>query len=69
MAVVVDKKEKVDKKNGRALILKKKIADNQYIQELNVRGTMKAVEDEAKRFSIITDITVKGQQEMQKQRL
>ena len=29
-------------------------------------GTTKAVEDEAKRFSLITDIMVKGRQEMQK---
>ena len=69
MSVVVDKKVNRDKKDGRASILKEKMEDSVHTQELEARGTPKAIEAEDVRFQTITDIMVKGRQEMQKQKL
>ena len=57
------------KENGRNAVKKTEKEEKAYIKELEVRGTETFAEDEARNYSSLTDIMVKGKKEMQKQRL
>ena len=69
MATVVDKGLKRNPKDGRAAVRKEKKEDKDVTQVLEARGTPKAIEAEGMRFKTITDIMVKGRQELNKQKL
>ena len=66
IAAVNDKKVKMDNNDDQAAMKKEFNDDTNYIRELEARGTTTSLAEETKNFASITDIMVKGRQEMQK---
>ena len=69
MATVIDKDVKAKKEDGRAEVKKEKLKNELLTQSLEARGTPRVIEAEGIRFKTITDIMVKGRQELNKQKL
>ena len=60
MATVVDTSVKNKKCNGREAVKEAEKEEKAYLKEMDVRGTDKFSQDEASRYSNLTEIMIKG---------